>query len=359
VHGGEDRIRLCNLVSRAEERLGGDERVDRSTRTAVLGELAAALAELDQSAPTAGLAIFVSPGEHHVHRLTVPITERVVVDTTFATRDLVRAFQRRLRYRLLVLAEKPTRLFAGTEDSLAEIIGSGFPAEHQDVYSSDSAQPRPRAARTSFPGAIGGQGPALPSVSGRSALRDARLAQFLRDVDASLEARHQPDPLPLIVVGTRELLASYDEVTRHADVIAGRITGAHQHSSASELLTLVQPVMAGLRARRQTEALDAIGAAIARRSLASGLDEVWSLAVQGRGAHLVIERGYVQPARRDGDTLVAVTAEEAEAGGVGDAFVADAVDDIIEAVLLARGEVTFVDDGLLQDRDRIALVVRG
>src|SRR5690606_33287054 len=114
----------------------------------------------------------------------------------FATRDLVGAYQRRLRYRVLVLAERPTRLFVGTQESLTEVIGSGFPAEHEDVYTSDSDQPRPRAARVTYPAAIGGHGPALPSVSGRSAVREARLGLFLREVDSSLATLHQRDPLP-------------------------------------------------------------------------------------------------------------------------------------------------------------------
>ena len=359
VHGEEDRIRLRNLVSQVGERLVGDEQVDRSTRTAVLGQLDAAVRELDSTAPTAGLAIFVGTDERHVHRLAIPVQERVVIDSTFATRDLVGAFQRRLRYRLLVLGEKPTRLFEGTEESLTELVGSGFPAEHEEVFTSEPDQPRPRAARTSFPGAISGQGPALPSVSGRSALREARLGAFLREVDAAVAERHQHDPLPLIVVGTRELLAAYDEVSTHTDAIAGRVTGAHQHSSGPELLTLVQPVLAEVVRRRQDAGLAAVGSAIARRTLVSGLDEVWQMAWQGRGSHLVVERGYVQPARREGQTLVAVSPDEVEPGASNNSYVADAVDDIIEAVLLAGGQVTFVDDGVLTDRERIALVVRG
>jgi hypothetical protein len=111
--------------------------------------------------------------------------------------------------------------------------------------------------------------------------------------------------------------------------------------------------------RRQDAGLAAVGSAIARRTLVSGLDEVWQMAWQGRGSHLVVERGYVQPARREGQTLVAVSPDEVEPGASNNSYVADAVDDIIEAVLLAGGQVTFVDDGVLTDRERIALVVRG
>jgi hypothetical protein len=54
----------------------------------------------------------------------------VVIDETFATRDLVYALNRLSRYWVLALSEKPTRLFEGVKDTLVEVENQGFPMTH-------------------------------------------------------------------------------------------------------------------------------------------------------------------------------------------------------------------------------------
>jgi hypothetical protein len=78
------------------------------------------------------------------------------------------------------------------------------------------------------------------------------------------------------------------------------------------------------------------------------------LAEESRVEMLVVERNYAVPVRLEGAHLVPVDEAEIEAPDVVD----DAVDDLIEAVALRRGEVVIVPDGVLAPFDRVAAVLR-
>jgi hypothetical protein len=65
-----------------------------------------------------GLALFASRDVATAVHLPFRPRARVVIDATFATRDLVFSLNRSPRYRVLVLTEKPARLFDATTNVL-------------------------------------------------------------------------------------------------------------------------------------------------------------------------------------------------------------------------------------------------
>src|SRR5271165_4035345 len=56
---------------------------------------------------------------------------RVVIDESFAIRDIVFSMKHIHRYYVLVLSEQPTRLYDGFRDSLSEVEDYGFPFTHE------------------------------------------------------------------------------------------------------------------------------------------------------------------------------------------------------------------------------------
>ncbi|HEX2312177.1 MAG TPA: hypothetical protein VHJ17_00460, partial [Thermomonospora sp.] len=176
--------------------------------------------------------------------------------------------------------------------------------------------------------------------------RDGR---FHRAVAAALGVVNGRDPRPVVVAGETRAQALFEEATRGSIVLAGRIDGDHGTATAAELAELSRPVLAAYEDLREVAVLSELEAARGLRRYAAGLADVARLAEEGRGAHLVVERGYYAPAVRSAEgRLVPVPEEGAE----------DAVDAVIETVLEYGGEVTFVSDGFLVDHHRIALVVR-
>jgi hypothetical protein len=106
--------------------------------------------------------------------------------------------------------------------------------------------------------------------------------------------------------------------------------------------------------RQERDALERLERARSARRLATGLDEVWSLALEGRIEHLVVEEHFEVPARIGADPHPLVRAADREAPDVVD----DAVDELVEMVLVRGGRVTFVPDGLLDGHDHVAAALR-
>ncbi len=328
----QDPIRLGNLIKQADERLLKE--FGRREVQPILDRLTGIADRLDFRHSLDGLALFVNRDVGHVYRLPFSVKERVVVDKTFLTRDLVFAMNRTPRYWTLVLSEKPTRFYEGTLDNLIEVEEGGFPMTHEGP---------------------GGEAP-LPAGMGisKSAHRDERHRQFFRRVDAALKSFIAEDPLPVALVAVERYLAFYREITDHQGSIIAEIEGSHDKTPPHDLAKLVWPaVEAGLEKKRLAVTSE-LEKAAGGRKLASTLGDVWRLAHEGRGRLLLVEEGFHFPARVDGNGMNLVPAEDPTEPGVMD----DAVDEIIEAVLARQGRVVFLPASHLSEHQRIALILR-
>ena len=83
------------------------------------------------------------------------------------------------------------------------------------------------------------------------------------------------------------------------------------------------------------------------------MESVWKTAAEKRGRLLVVEKNYICPARQ-GDTpdLIYISHDMLQ----NDFHIKDAVDDCIEMVLHSGGDVEFVDEGILNGYEHIALI---
>ena len=84
------------------------------------------------------------------------------------------------------------------------------------------------------------------------------------------------------------------------------------------------------------------------------MTEVWHTAQEGRGSTLIVETGFHYPARLDETGQFLIPAEDPTAPDVID----DAVDNVIETVMSKGGKVVFVDDGVLEQYQHIAMILR-
>lgn len=328
----QDRIRLRNLASQAADRLLSE--FGKREIEPLLARLEQLVESIEWRHTLDGLAVFVNRDFARAFKLPFGLKERVVVDDDFFTRDLVFAANRTPRYWVLVLSEKPTRLFEASRDDLIEIQEEGFPLVHE------------------------GPGGELPLPGGfgvrKSAYRDERHRQFFRQVDSALKPFLADDPLPLAVVGVDRFLAFFNEVTNHKDAILTTVAGSHSRTTAHKLGQLVWPlVKAGLAEQRQRY-LGELERAVGERRFASTIGEVWRMARQGRGRLLLVEEDYHFPGRLDESGVHLLPADDPGAPGVID----DAVDEIIETVLSMQGQVVFVENGQLEAHQRIALILR-
>lgn len=322
---GEPASRLQQLVAEATRRLRAEQWSDDAA--AALAALHRLAAEAVRVPTRAALALYAGGGTAVALHLPVPVRERVVVDPTFATRDLVRSLHRTPRHVLLVLSSREARLFEGSGDHLRPASTSAFPVRDD----------RPRAADRARP-----------------SREDAGTAAFLRTVDRALGTYLRLHPAPLVLAGPAKALSSFAALSRNLGRLAGSVPANLSTEPLPVLAQRVRPVLEEYLHSRQAEALALLERRTGERRTASGVVDSWLAARNERPEMLAVEQGLFFPARvsEDGDVLTpAADVEHPE-------VVDDVVDELIELVLDRGGWVALVDDGALAAHGGVALTLR-
>jgi uncharacterized protein YejL (UPF0352 family) len=325
-----NRIKTKNLVAKAIVRL--QKELGKREADPVVKQLKRAESAVDWKHVEDGLALFASRKVSRVVYLPFKVRSRIQIDQTFASRDLVYALNRRTRYRVVVLSEKPTRLYEANQLALTEVL-SGFPMEHQGP-----------GGASRLPGGLG---------VNVSQYRDDAHRAFFRKVIAELERVQAAEDLPLVVVGIERYLAFFHELAPAKLHVVGHLAGNHDKTPPHELGKLVWPVFRAGAARERTEKLAGLQSAVDAGRYASGIAQIWRAAVEKRVGTLLVEKDYHYAADLavDGVTLANYTGEGPRAFD-------DVVDEAIEHVLAAGGEVFFYDEGTLDTHQQIAAILR-
>lgn len=326
----QDPIKVKNLVRKAIDRLHGE--FSKREVAAVVSNLQQLVKDIDWQHTLDGLALFASQKQSLAVNLPFRVKPRAMIDETFATRDLVYAYNRAVPYRVLVLSHT-TQLYDAWTTVLEEHRAKPFPMTH-----------RGPGGASKLPGGEG---------INRSAVRDDASRQFFRSVDDAFGVVQKNKPLPLVVVGVERNLAFFQEVTRHAADIANLIAGNHDKTSPSDLGKLVWPLFDSGATVRRTEALVQLDSAVGANRHASGIDQVWRAAAGAKCKTLLVEKDFKYPAdvSDDGVRLLKYT-------GKGAAALDDAVDETIERVMETGGDVFFYGPGDLDTHQKIAAVLR-
>jgi len=327
---GPDASRLATLVAEAVSRLEAE--LGAASVRSYREQLEQLVRDAAEQPSRAGLALYVSSGHASSWALPVPVRDRVVIDPTFATRDLVRSLHRTPRHVVLVLTDREARLFDGVDDVLLPPVGSPFP------LSALGRRPRESGRR--------------PSRA--QATADEAGDTFLRTVDRALGTYLRLHPAPLVVVGAERVLAKFLGLSRNTGRLAGTIHGSHARTPLPVLVGLVRPVLQGYLRSRQDEALALLEARTGAGRVVTGVPAAWLAARAERPEMLAVEQGLFFPARLGGDGDLLLPAEDVEHPEVVD----DAVDELIEVVLRRGGWIALTEDGALAAYDRIALAVR-
>jgi hypothetical protein len=328
ILGPPEAAELAELRAEAIERIG--ELADDDPDPILLDGIDAGVDKaLGATSPAVG--IFVSPSLVHVTELPLPVQPRVVVDATFATRDLVAALARGHRYLVLTVDGREARLLAGLGERLQPIgVTAGFPITF----------------------------PALEAVGERalhqepSRRRDAHIDRCHRLVDDALAvALRHDDPRAVFVVGDERRAHRFAATSTFGHRIAA-VIGSTPGPELDDLRRVIAEARDAQIARVRHQAMQDVGNAIGQGRFAGGLVELWELAHDARIELLVVEEGYRQAAELvDGGRLALV---DEPIPGHPD----DAVDELIELVLATGGTVEAVADGAIEDWGRVAAKLR-
>jgi hypothetical protein len=304
----DEQASARRLIDAASQRLSKLDGVDPGVFVARMNELLATCS--DERAGHA-LAMCVSSDHSVVVTLGSAVDERVVIDETFATRDLVADLHRTAVYGVLTVSDAQVRAFLGDSQRLVEQRSGQWPLQRPD---------------------------------------DTSNTIWLQQVDAAVRALHLENPIPVVTAGVDRSTSRW--IDAEAFDVVGHIGGNHDRTAASELHTLVWPVVLDWKALRQDRALKQLDQARSAKRYASGVDEIWPLASEGRVDLLVVEDDYALSARIDNNGHLHPTEDRDRD------VVDDVVDEIIEAVIQNGGHTTFVGPSTLDQHGSMAAVLR-
>lgn len=304
-----ERATVERLLGEARHRLVGD--VGEEAAEALTAVLEGLVAQHQMKPASQALALFASPGFSASVRLGRPVVDRVTIDDTFTTRDLVADLNRTALYRVVALSDRMVRMFVGDRQRLVEQRDGLWPLIRTDDYS--------------------------PST-------------WKAQVAAQLKAEHAEHPVPCVYAGVqRSVRTLAPEGLEPIGVIAGN----HDRAMASQLHTAAWPIVSDWLRSDTSRAMRQLETARSTNRYAGGIHEIWPLASEGRVDTIVVEAGYAMAAIVDGQNQLQ-PAEDPHAREAHD----DIVDDTIELVLVHGGHAVIVDDGTLADQHRMAATLR-
>lgn len=300
--------------------------------TLVMLKLRAAIRRLDLNAVRKSIAFFISPVFEKVVHLDIPVEEKMIIDESFEIRDLVYSNKQVSKYVLLMLSNKESRIFLGNSGNLMRLIPDN--PESIFAYVNDIAEK-------------------VANFSDMSDRKEVMMEKFIHHVDDSLGMILKTYPLPLFVAAPERVLGRFRESTRHKASVVSYINGNYDDTSMNDLRKMLEPELQRLQKQLQAQTISKLEAAANQNRLVYGIQDVWQESMNNKGRLLVVEKDYMVAARHGADGSIIY---ETTPGDQTFSVIRDAVDDVIEKILHTGGDVEFVDNGLLKDFNRIALV---
>ena len=189
----QDAIQLKNLIKEAQERLLAEH--SKREMSPVLENLAKLEARIDHQHNKESLVLFANEKLAEFTRLTVTVTDKVIIDDAFATRDLIRAQHLQTHYYILLLSQQKARLIHAANDKLVEEVGKPFPIENNQFYSTN--------------------GPELSNASRQTNL----INEFFNRIDKQLNQQRKEENLPVLICSEESSFHEYMKIADQPDQI--------------------------------------------------------------------------------------------------------------------------------------------
>jgi hypothetical protein len=323
----KDAILLKNLIKEAEERLYKD--YDKRSVWPVMEKLNGIAGRIDHSQNTESLAIFVNRDYAGFTRLPVKVTNRVVIDNTFATRDLVRAIHHETAYYVLVLSRQKARLIEAFNDKAVKEFTGPFPLENK-LYTTD------RKKMTTSKG------------------QDNLIEEFFNRVDKIVLENIKEHPLPILLATETRNVDHYLKITDRKDLIAGHINRNRDDEEVQHIIPDAWKEMDRIKNDKDAKRTEELEKAVGQGKFLTDYNDIWKAILEGRGRTLFVKKGFYQPARLVNGMIEPAGQDEKDKKDVVD----DIIDEMIERNLAYGGDTVFLEGNELDSFNNIALITR-
>lgn len=325
----KDELVLKNHIKEVESRLLDD--TTKSDALKLMEKLNALASQIDHSRNLDSLILFVNHEVAEFMRLPIKVIDRVIIDETFATRDIVRALHAQAQYYVLVLSQEKVRLIEALNDQVVREFGSPFPIENKQFFTKNNAEAAVASRKSSL------------------------MAEFFNQVDKEVNLIRKNNPLPVLICTVE---ANYSEYLKIADEKESIFTSylnknrisEKDHAIVLEASKIVETHLTKRNNNRKEELLKAVS----QNKFLSDTNEIWKAISQGRVQTLFVEQGLFQPARITDDEITYVSDSQRTDKDVVD----DIYDEMIELNMSFGGDVVFLPKGELDKFNGFGAVTR-
>lgn len=325
----KDSLTLKNLIKEAENRLLAD--IGKKEAEPLIQKMNRLASEIDHSHNLESLLLFVNEEVAAYTRLAIPVEDRVVIDQTFATRDLVRAMRMQSGYYVLVLSRGNVRLIEAMDDKVVQEMGDPFPVENVTV-------PNPNRKDLS-----------------NASKQTNQTLDFYNQVDKNVLKFHKINPLPVLVAATDENYHHYVKVMDKKEIyydffLSRNMVSEKDFNIVSAAWELVQSHIT----KRNNALREELKNAVSENKFLSDTNDIRRAILEGRVRTLFVEQGLFQPAVIENDQILYVPESRRNDKDVID----DIYDELIEINMDYGGDVVFLPKGELSAFNGFGAITR-
>ena len=321
---------LKNVMSKVEALLTTHYTAEKAIP--VIIKLKSLLSNLNYNTTQKSIAVFVSPVVEKIYYLGVEMEEKIVIDPSFKTSELVYCKKEKKEYLILLLSDNFSNMYVSSNAQL-KLIKSNTSADVQPCTNRITDQ--------------------KDDFFILKTEEEIIANKFLYQMDHGLSIILKTYQLPVFVMGKKELLERFKKITANDGNIMQFIYGDYDEYSALELQCETETVLPCWEKLKEKYLLKQIENAKAQSKLKTGVQDTLKAVMNNKGRLLVVEKEMLNYSHVP-KTYAAFFKLDYVCNQV--FFIKDEIDDIIRKVFEFGGNVEFVDDGLLKNYDHIALV---
>jgi hypothetical protein len=183
--------------------------------------------------------------------------------------------------------------------------------------------------------------------------KEILLDKFLHQMDEDLRLIVNAYKLPVFVVGDEKILERFKKITKNAEKLLDFIPANDLDAGEKEMHKILHPHVQDWKMVKQQNILQEIGKAVDYEKVSFGIEDVWKAATHKSCRLLVVEKDFVYPTQF-ADKVDTISPQDINANNP--FYIKDAVDNVIGKVLQNGGDVEFIDNDMLKDYGRIALI---
>ncbi len=323
----KDEINLKNYVNEIEKKLS--DKYSKKFVLPIMKNLNKVVASINHSFNLESMIIYANSDFSEYTRLPIEVEDRVVIDYSFATRDLIRAMHSESAYYVLVLSRQKARLIEAYGDKVVKELTGEFVMTNF-LFTTDKSK--------------------LSTNKGQ----DNLIEEFFNRVDKNVMLAIKNHNLPILLVTETRNFFHYKKIADKKEFIIGHINGNKDKETARNIISDAWQVMLPLIKEKNALRIKELEKAVSEGKFLSDTNEIWNAIQHGKGRTLFVKKGYFQPVIIQGNHIKLTNSLRRDSEN----FINDIIDEMIEQTMSFGGDVIFMEGDELKEFNNLALLLR-